>query len=239
MARRRIPKGGKNGSGAVIVLAVMLFFSCIGMANGGREAARSRPEPAAPAARAAERPTRTPDTREQASRVTSSPQPTIPATATPVLPPVGVADVVANLRSAPRIAEDTVIGKLCIGDTLDYISVQEVGSEVWYRVRVTATEGACSPVRAEAGRVGWVSSTVVSPPSYDVQAYAASVGEPLPTAIRATALPRPTARPQTLAPQPSSGGRIGAICRDGSRSFATGRGACSHHGGVAYWLYGP
>lgn len=31
--------------------------------------------------------------------------------------------------------------------------------------------------------------------------------------------------------------RIGAICRDGTRSYATGRGACSWHGGVAYWLY--
>lgn len=35
----------------------------------------------------------------------------------------------------------------------------------------------------------------------------------------------------------SSGARIGAICKDGSRSSATGRGACSHHGGVARWLY--
>ena len=26
--------------------------------------------------------------------------------------------------------------------------------------------------------------------------------------------------------------RIGAICNDGSYSSATGRGACSHHGGV-------
>jgi hypothetical protein len=33
--------------------------------------------------------------------------------------------------------------------------------------------------------------------------------------------------------------RIGAICRDGTRSTATGSGACSHHGGVAYWLYRP
>lgn len=31
--------------------------------------------------------------------------------------------------------------------------------------------------------------------------------------------------------------RIGAICKDGTRSYATGRGACSWHGGVAYWLY--
>jgi hypothetical protein len=31
--------------------------------------------------------------------------------------------------------------------------------------------------------------------------------------------------------------RIGAICRDGSESGATGRGACSHHGGVKCWKY--
>jgi len=30
--------------------------------------------------------------------------------------------------------------------------------------------------------------------------------------------------------------RIGAICNDGSRSSATGRGACSWHGGVNHWL---
>jgi hypothetical protein len=29
---------------------------------------------------------------------------------------------------------------------------------------------------------------------------------------------------------------VGAICRDGSRSYSTGRGTCSHHGGVDYWL---
>jgi len=31
--------------------------------------------------------------------------------------------------------------------------------------------------------------------------------------------------------------RIGARCRDGWRSSATGSGACSWHGGVAEWLY--
>ncbi|MBL3657385.1 SH3 domain-containing protein [Fulvivirga sediminis] len=29
--------------------------------------------------------------------------------------------------------------------------------------------------------------------------------------------------------------RVGAVCRDGSSSSATGRGACSHHGGVSRW----
>jgi hypothetical protein len=28
----------------------------------------------------------------------------------------------------------------------------------------------------------------------------------------------------------------GAICADGWRSYSTGRGTCSHHGGVAEWL---
>lgn len=31
--------------------------------------------------------------------------------------------------------------------------------------------------------------------------------------------------------------RRGAVCADGWRSRATGSGACSHHGGVAYWTY--
>jgi len=30
--------------------------------------------------------------------------------------------------------------------------------------------------------------------------------------------------------------RIGAKCKDGTNSSATGKGACSHHGGVAYWI---
>lgn len=29
--------------------------------------------------------------------------------------------------------------------------------------------------------------------------------------------------------------RTGAKCCDGTNSTATGRGACSHHGGVKYW----
>ncbi len=35
-----------------------------------------------------------------------------------------------------------------------------------------------------------------------------------------------------------STGRIGASCYDGWRSYSTGKGTCSHHGGVAKWLYG-
>jgi hypothetical protein len=31
--------------------------------------------------------------------------------------------------------------------------------------------------------------------------------------------------------------RIGATCKDGTTSTATGSGACSHHGGVSCWQY--
>ncbi len=31
--------------------------------------------------------------------------------------------------------------------------------------------------------------------------------------------------------------RVGCGCCDGTTSKATGRGACSHHGGVKYWVY--
>jgi hypothetical protein len=31
--------------------------------------------------------------------------------------------------------------------------------------------------------------------------------------------------------------RIGATCKDGTTSKATGSGACSHHGGVSCWQY--
>lgn len=34
----------------------------------------------------------------------------------------------------------------------------------------------------------------------------------------------------------TSSNRTGAICNDGSRSTATGSGACSHHGGVDFWV---
>lgn len=46
-------------------------------------------------------------------------------------------------------------------------------------------------------------------------------------------VPEPSPEPS---PEPGPCVRVGAICNDGWRSDATGSGACSHHGGVAYWL---
>lgn len=58
-----------------------------------------------------------------------------------------------------------------------------------------------------------------------------------PTQPQPTATPEPTTKPEPTAKPEPSGVRVGAVCRDGTRSNATGRGACSHHGGVAHWIY--
>lgn len=46
----------------------------------------------------------------------------------------------------------------------------------------------------------------------------------------------PTVAPRPIVPTSTSAGyRSGARCKDGSHSNATGRGACSWHGGVSCW----
>lgn len=236
MARRRRPTAAnRQGAGFLVGLVVVVLLACLGVAT--RTAS-----PTAPPVRSAsslqggqKAPTATPAPRSTAPATPPTP---IASPSPPPAPPTGEATVTANLRSEPRIALDTVIGKLCAGDQLAYRSVQQVADETWYRVRVTAVGAACSAAQADVGAEGWVAASVVSAPSADVRRYALSAGLELPTAIPApTAAARPTQRPQTLAPQTTY--RVGAICRDGTRSSATGRGACSHHGGVDHWLYGP
>jgi hypothetical protein len=137
---------------------------------------------------------------------TATVPPPPPPTATLVQPPLAQADRVANVRSAPRVADDTVLAKLCPGDTLEYVSVQQVGDELWFRVRVAAAGPDCDSQRAAIGTEGWASASVVVQPSYDVRSYAEQMGFTLPTAIPPTAVPTraPTARPappQPVAPQ--------------------------------------
>lgn len=75
-----------------------------------------------------------------------------------------------------------------------------------------------------------------------IEAFAATVVTTAP-AVKAqavvTPVPSPTNTP-AAAPAPTEnplkGQRSGAACRDGTTSSATGRGACSRHGGVDHWL---
>jgi hypothetical protein len=76
----------------------------------------------------------------------------------------------------------------------------------------------------------------LSGPSNEVVLAVGAMPTPTPTP---NPMPTPTPTPSpTPTPTPApSRYRIGAICTDGTRSTATGSGACSHHGGVRCWLY--
>jgi hypothetical protein len=50
-------------------------------------------------------------------------------------------------------------------------------------------------------------------------------------------VPVSTPTPTYTQPTVNNNVRTGAVCNDGTTSSATGRGACSHHGGVNYWTH--
>ncbi len=60
-----------------------------------------------------------------------------------------------NLRSEPRIVPQTVIGQVAVGDAVTVLESRTVAERLWYRVRLAD----------QAGREGWVSSTLVAPPA--------------------------------------------------------------------------
>lgn len=136
-------------------------------------------------------------------------------TAIPTAAPAhAVTDRVINLRSGPG-TDYSVVRKLPVDTSVELIAFRGVGEERWYKVQVGDTEG-------------WISATVI-----DVDS---AVADALPVNRETLALPVQVERVEQPVVAPS-GGRTGAICRDGTRSSATGRGACSHHDGVAQWLY--
>ncbi|GAB4431000.1 MAG: SH3 domain-containing protein [Chloroflexi bacterium OHK40] len=71
-----------------------------------------------------------------------------------------------NLRSEPQIDPATVIGQICPGDQIDFLE-QRSGADgaLWYRIRITATSGDCTPQRVTIGSLGWASSTLLSQPA--------------------------------------------------------------------------
>lgn len=99
---------------------------------------------------------------------TSSPSPTATLLPTPTSAPViGRAQVIngGNIRSAPRVSADTVIGQVCVGDRVELLEEQTIGdNNRWYRLRVVATADNCVPQRVSAGTEGWVSATLLSQP---------------------------------------------------------------------------
>jgi len=99
---------------------------------------------------------------------TPSPSPTATLPSAPTSAPIiGRAQVIngGNIRSAPRVSAETVIGQVCVGDRVELLEEQTIGeNNRWYRLRVVATADDCVPQRVSAGTEEWVSATLLSQP---------------------------------------------------------------------------
>lgn len=143
------------------------------------------------------------------------PTATIPPTNTPIAR-VATLTTTGNLRAYPSTASGEIVGAVASGDGVTLLSKTPDGA--WYQVETSS------------GQRGYMSASLLRTSPDVVAVIPARDPGPAPVVIRPTARPAPAAAPAT-------GVRVGAICRDGTRSNATGRGACSHHGGVDHWLY--
>ena len=102
----------------------------------------------------------------------ASPTPVATPTPAPIAAavPTGQVLLVSNLRTDPRVADDTRQAILCPADSIEYLMQQTVEDLVWYRVRVIQAVADCNAQHAPAGTEGWASSKVVSEPSGPVAA---------------------------------------------------------------------
>lgn len=89
------------------------------------------------------------------------------AVAPPIEQSLGVGSVVAsgNLRREPGIiTPETVIGQICLGDTITFLDQQTINGAVWYRIRVTSLAASCDPQRVGPNTEGWAHNSLLSAP---------------------------------------------------------------------------
>jgi hypothetical protein len=100
---------------------------------------------------------------------TPKPQPTVAATSVSatVLPatPTGQVLLTSNLRTDPRVDDETRQAILCPSDVVEYTAQRTVDDLVWYHVRLIQPAADCNVRRATVGTEGWASSIVLSAPS--------------------------------------------------------------------------
>jgi hypothetical protein len=92
------------------------------------------------------------------------------AAATPTAAPeviLGNGSVVAggNLRNAPSLAPETIIGQICPGDQVVFLEQREVEASLWYRIRVVQTGPNCAAQQVTVGSSGWASNTLLTSPA--------------------------------------------------------------------------
>lgn len=121
-----------------------------------------------------------------------------------------------NLRSEPRLGEDTLLGLLWPGDRVAVYEQRAVGATSWLRVQLEQPAAGRGGQGAAAGAGGWISALLLSP------APPPSPTPGGPTAPPASPKPAPTARPIQFQPLPPSGARqdwppppLGALIDDG------------------------
>lgn len=78
---------------------------------------------------------------------------------------VGVVISGGNLRSEPRIADDTQIGLIWPGDQIVFLEELLVGGTSWFRIRVIAPAPDRAGEGVPADTEGWASGTLLSSPT--------------------------------------------------------------------------
>ena len=86
--------------------------------------------------------------------------------ATPTVDGASLGKVIAggNLRSEPRVANETVLGLIWPGDEVAFLEQQSTPSGVWYRIRVVREGQNRGGAGVAAGTEGWASGTLLSAP---------------------------------------------------------------------------
>lgn len=121
-----------------------------------------------------------------------------------------------NLRSEPRLGDDTLLGLLWPGDRVAVYEQRAVGATSWLRVQLEQPAPGRGGQGVAAGAGGWISALLLSPPPPPTPTPGG------PTAPPAAPQPRPTARPIQFQPLPPTGARqdwppppLGALIDDG------------------------
>ncbi len=86
----------------------------------------------------------------------------------PIEQTLGNGSVVAsgNLRREPAvITPETVIGQICLGDTITFLDQQTINGAIWYRIRVTNLAASCDPQRVGPNTEGWAHNSLLSAPA--------------------------------------------------------------------------
>lgn len=71
-----------------------------------------------------------------------------------------------NIRNEPAVLPETVIGQVCTDDQVELLEERVIDDgSLWYRIRLTSVAGSCTEQRVSLGSIGWVSSTLLAPPT--------------------------------------------------------------------------